>query len=71
MDDYVTEVKPTVGSMLAFKVTSTCWHGYPSFEGVRQSLQINFVTDKQAVAKHGRRHGWTAKLKGLRRCLFG
>jgi hypothetical protein len=65
MDDYVTEVAPDAGTMIAFKVTDHCWHGYPSFEGTRQSIQINFVADDKAANKHGRRHGWTAKLKKL------
>jgi SM-20-related protein len=65
MDDYVAEVAPNAGTMIAFKVTDNCWHGYPAFEGTRQSIQINFVEDDKAATKHGRRHGWTAKLKKL------
>lgn len=65
MDDFVEEVAPNAGAMIAFKVTEDCWHGYPAFEGVRQSIQINFVEDDRAATKHGRRHGWTAKLKKL------
>ncbi|MDC1527746.1 2OG-Fe(II) oxygenase [Gammaproteobacteria bacterium] len=65
MDDYVTEIAPDAGAMIAFKVTENCWHGYPAFEGTRQSIQINFVEDDKAANKHGRRHGWTAKLKKL------
>ena len=65
MDDYVAEVAPEAGTMIAFKVTENCWHGYPAFEGSRQSIQINFVEDDRAANKHGRRHGWTAKLKKL------
>lgn len=65
MDDYVAEVAPNAGTMIAFKVTDNCWHGYPAFEGTRQSIQINFVEDDKAASKHGKRHGWTAKLKKL------
>jgi|TARA_B110000305_G_C19459751_1_gene653389 SM-20-related protein len=65
MDDYVAELAPNAGAMIAFKVTDDCWHGYPAFEGTRQSIQINFVEDDKAANKHGRRHGWTAKLKKL------
>ena len=70
MDDMVAEVTPNAGTMMAFKVTDNCWHGYPSFDGVRRSIQINFVADDAAVKKHHNRHGWTAKLKGLK-ALFG
>ena len=65
MEDFVSEVAPNVGTMIAFKVTDNCWHGYPAFEGMRQSIQINFVEDDRAANKHGKRHGWTAKLKKL------
>jgi len=65
INDYVAEITPDAGAMIAFKVTENCWHGYPAFEGTRQSIQINFVEDDKAANKHGRRHGWTAKLKKL------
>jgi SM-20-related protein len=65
MDDFVAEVAPNAGTMIAFKVTDNCWHGYPAYEGTRQSIQINFVEDDKAATKHGRRHGWTAKLKKM------
>ena len=65
MEDFVSEVAPNVGTMIAFKVTDNCWHGYPAFEGLRQSIQINFVEDDRAANKHGKRHEWTAKLKKL------
>ena len=70
MEDMVDEVTPNAGTLLAFRVTENCWHGYPAFEGVRRSIQINFVADDAAVKKHHNRHGWTAKLKGLKK-LFG
>lgn len=65
MEDMVAEVTPNAGTMIAFKVTDNCWHGYPPFEGTRRSIQINFVADEAAVKKHHNRHGWTAKLKSL------
>jgi SM-20-related protein len=66
MEDMFTEVEPNAGSLLAFKVTDNGWHGYPAFVGQRRSIQINYVTDQKAVAKHHGRHGWTAKLKTLK-----
>ncbi|MCG8312630.1 MAG: 2OG-Fe(II) oxygenase [Pseudomonadales bacterium] len=65
MDDYVKEITPTAGSLFAFKVTPDCWHGYRSFEGRRCSIQVNFVADDKAYAKHQSRHGLTAKIKSL------
>ena len=65
MDDYVEEITPGPGSLMAFKVTDNCWHGYPSFEGKRQSIQINFLTSQAAGNKHRFFHHLSAKLKSL------
>jgi hypothetical protein len=71
MEDSVTEVAPNAGTMLCFKVTDNCWHGHPPFEGSRRSIQINFVADQAAVKKHHSRHGFTAKLKGIKKLFSG
>lgn len=65
MNDYAEEISPGPGSLLAFKVTENCWHGYPSFEGKRQSIQINFLTSEAAGNKHRFFHRLSAKLKSL------
>jgi hypothetical protein len=65
MQDYVEEITPGPGSLMAFKVTDNCWHGYPSFEGKRQSIQINFLTSQAAGNKHRFFHRLSAKLKSL------
>ncbi|GAA5442958.1 hypothetical protein Misp06_01134 [Microbulbifer sp. NBRC 101763] len=65
MEDYTDELIPGPGSLLAFKVTDNCWHGYPSFEGKRQSIQINFLTGDRAKNKHQFFHGISAKLKSI------
>lgn len=65
MEDYVEEIAPGPGSLLAFKVTDNCWHGYPSFEGKRQSIQINFLTSQAAGNKHRFFHRLSARLKSL------
>ncbi|MGK0501169.1 MAG: hypothetical protein ACJAYG_002825 [Oceanicoccus sp.] len=70
IEDLKAEVIPNAGTMMAFKVTDNCWHGYLAYEGSRRSIQINFVADDKAVKKHHNRHGFTAKLKGLKK-LFG
>lgn len=67
MEDYADEIVPGPGSMMAFKVTDNGWHGYPSFEGQRQSIQINFLTSEAANSKHRFFHSLSAKLKKLRR----
>jgi len=65
INDYAEEISPGPGSLLAFKVTDNCWHGYPSFEGKRQSIQINFLTSEAAGNKHRFFHRLSAKLKSL------
>lgn len=65
MNDYVDEISPGPGALLAFKVTDNCWHGYPAFEGKRQSIQINFLTSAVAGNKHRFFHRLSAKLKRL------
>ncbi|AMX03745.1 2OG-Fe(II) oxygenase [Microbulbifer thermotolerans] len=67
MDDFVEELFPGPGAMAAFKVTDNCWHGYPSFEGKRQSIQINYLTDSGAKTKHRFFHRLSAKMKSLLR----
>jgi SM-20-related protein len=63
MEDYVDEIIPGPGALVAFKVTDNCWHGYPSFEGTRRSIQINFLTSEAAGNKHRFFHKLSAKLK--------
>ncbi|HEC72770.1 MAG TPA: 2OG-Fe(II) oxygenase [Methylophaga aminisulfidivorans] len=65
MNDYVDEIIPGPGSLVAFKVTDNCWHGYPSFEGKRQSIQVNFLTSEKAGNKHRFFHRLSAKLKRI------
>ncbi|MCH9691284.1 MAG: 2OG-Fe(II) oxygenase [Gammaproteobacteria bacterium] len=63
MEDYTDEFIPGPSSLVAFKVTDNCWHGYPSFEGKRQAIQINFLVDNKAKNKHQFFHGISASVK--------
>ena len=65
INDIAKEVNPTAGSMVAFKVTDNCWHGYPSFEGTRNAIQVNFLANEAASKKHKFFHKISAKLKSL------
>ncbi len=68
LENYVEEITPGPGSLVAFKVTDNCWHGYPAYEGIRRSIQINFLTSEAASNKHRFFHKLSAKLKAwLRR----
>ena len=65
MNDIAEEVNPTAGCMIAFKVTDNCWHGYPSFEGTRNAIQVNFLASEAASKKHKFFHKLSAKLKSM------
>lgn len=65
MEDFAEELLPGPGAMVAFKVTENCWHGYPAFEGRRQSIQINYLTGEGAKSKHRLLHGLSARFKSL------
>lgn len=65
MNDIAEEVNPTAGCMVAFKVTDNCWHGYPSFEGTRNAIQVNFLANEAASRKHKFFHKISAKLKSI------
>jgi len=65
LDDYVTEIPPTFGTCLLFKVTENCWHGHKPFIGTRKVLQLNYVRDAAALNRHVLKHTITAKLKAL------
>lgn len=67
LDNYAAEIAPGPGALVAFKVTDNCWHGYPSYEGTRRSIQINFLTSEAAGNKHRFFHKLSAKLKTLLR----
>lgn len=67
MEDYVEEVAPGPGALIAFKVTDDCWHGYEPFVGRRQSIQINFLTGGAANTKHRFFHRLSAKIKKMRK----
>ncbi len=65
VDDYVAEVPPTIGSMVIFKRCDHSWHGFPSFEGKRMSLQMNWVKSDSYRRKERFRHEISSLMKGL------
>lgn len=52
LDDFVEEIPPVLGTMVAFKVTPNCWHGHKPFEGARHSLQLNYLSGVRTFGKH-------------------
>jgi SM-20-related protein len=68
LGDFEEEIPPLLGSMVVFRVTSNCWHGYRRFVGERRSLQLNYLSGVQRAGKHQRIRRWfghlARKLKG-------
>jgi len=66
LEDAFAEVPPTAGSAVIFKVTENAWHGYLPFEGVRRSIQLNFVRSGASAARHQWLHRFSAIFKTKR-----
>lgn len=67
INDYVEEIAPTLGRLVAFKVTDNCWHGHLPVEGKRLSIQMHYLVGNAARGKHRFFHTLSAKLKKLGR----
>lgn len=65
IEDFVEEVPPTAGTLMAFKVTDNCWHGHKPVVGKRLSIQMNYLVGEAAKGKHQFFHRLSAKLKRL------
>lgn len=63
--DYVAEVTPIAGTMLAFRRGERSFHGHEPHRGERRSLQLNWVTDAAVVRRELGRHRWSARLKAM------
>lgn len=63
--DYLAEVPPVEGTLIAFKVTPNSWHGHEPIEGERRVIQLNWVRDEQVVRHEQSRHRLSAKIKRL------
>jgi len=66
LDDFAVEVPPACGTMLAFRCTENAWHGHKSFEGMRRSIQLNWVRDSGYLRKERFRHSVSALFKKAR-----
>lgn len=63
LDDYVAEIPPDLGTMVAFKVTPDCWHGHKAVPGKRLSLQLNYLSGIKTVGKHQLGHRLVGRMK--------
>lgn len=70
LEDYVAEVPPERGTLLAFRCQPNAYHGHKPFVGPRRSIQLNWVSDAAVVKRELARHGlsaWTKRLFGFAR----
>ena len=65
LEDYVAEVEPSIGTLLAFRRSDCSWHGHKPFVGERKALQLNWVLDEQVKRREQKRHGVSAFFKKL------
>jgi hypothetical protein len=65
LEDYVAEVPPIAGTLLAFRRDDNSFHGHHPFDGERRTIQFNWVVDKEYIQREQRRHRVTARLKSL------
>jgi SM-20-related protein len=65
LDDFVAEVPPDWGTLLAFRRADNSYHGHTPFEGERRSIQINWVVSRDVVDRELARHRMSARLKRL------
>ena len=66
IDDYIMEVPPVEGTLLAFAVSPNSWHGHLPFIGDRRVIQLNWVKDQSVVERELSRHKFSAKVKKLK-----
>lgn len=63
IESTITEIEPEYGTLLIFKVSKNSWHGHLPFEGVRRSIQLNYVVSEEVVQKELARHRISAFAK--------
>ncbi len=65
LDDFVAEVPPHQGTLLAFRCADNAWHGHKPFVGRRRSIQVNWMHRSSVAWKEQARHRLSALGKSL------
>lgn len=65
IEDYVAEVDPGIGTLLAFRRSDHSWHGHKPFVGPRRAIQLNWVVNEKVKRREQKRHGISAFFKNL------
>jgi len=67
IENYVAEVPPEAGTLVAFRCAENAWHGHKPFIGQRRSIQLNWLTGRGVLKRELRRHAFSALTKKLLR----
>jgi SM-20-related protein len=65
IDDYLTEIPPDGGTLVAFRRADNSWHGHLPFEGQRRYVMFNWVRSDAILTRNIIRHRVSASLKRL------
>lgn len=65
IEDYIAEIPPDGGTLVAFKRSDCSWHGHLPFEGPRRYIMFNWVRSSAALSRNMLRHRVSAGLKRL------
>jgi hypothetical protein len=63
LENVITEVPPSEGTLLAFKRAENSWHGHKPFVGPRRVIQFNWVTSERNRRIAMLRHHLSAPFK--------
>ena len=70
IDDFIAELPPVAGTLLAFKRSNNSWHGHNSFAGERRVIQFNWLTSQGNRQIAMLRHHTSASFKRLLRMVM-
>lgn len=65
LEDYMAEVEPRIGTLLAFRRSENSWHGHKPYVGPRRAIQLNWVLDEGVKRREQKRHNVSAFFKKL------
>ena len=63
IEDYLEEIEPLTGTLVAFECVENAWHGHKPHIGMRKSIQLNYVKYSSYLNKEQSRHKLSAMLK--------
>jgi len=64
-NDYVEEISPEMGSLVAFRRADHSWHGHTPFVGERRVVQIAWVRSQADIDRKNKRHNLSTFFKNL------